>query len=161
MKTWFKRTLVGLFGAAALSGGLAACSHRMHGGPGWQAMSEEDATRFKARMVERAGEKLDLDAAQKDKLGALADKLREQRAALIGGSSDPRADLQALVAGPTFDRNAAQAMITAKTAAVQAKSPEVIAAAGDFFDSLRPEQQARLREFMQRRGGRHRGWHRG
>ena len=43
----------------------------------------------------------------------------------------------------------------AKTAAVQSKSPELIAAVGDFYDSLRPEQQQKVREFMQR--GRH-GW---
>jgi hypothetical protein len=33
----------------------------------------------------------------------------------------------------------------------------VIAAMADFYDSLKPEQQAKVREFMARRGGRH-GW---
>jgi hypothetical protein len=40
-----------------------------------------------------------------------------------------------------------------KTAALRGKSPEVIAAAGDFFDSLTPVQQQKVRDFMQRRHG--------
>ena len=32
MKTWIKRTLIGLFGATILVGGLAACGQRHHGG---------------------------------------------------------------------------------------------------------------------------------
>jgi hypothetical protein len=43
-----------------------------------------------------------------------------------------------------------------KMAAVNAKSPEVIAALGDFYDSLAPAQQAKVRDFMEHRGGR--GW---
>ena len=41
----------------------------------------------------------------------------------------------------------------AKTAAVRGKSPEVIIAAADFFDSLSPEQQQQVREFMNKRRG--------
>ena len=154
MKKWLKRTLIGVFGASVLFGGLAACSHRVQHGHGWQAMSEEDAAKMKARVVERVGGKLDLDEAQKAKLGVVADKLREQRNALVAGGK-PRDELQALVAGARFDRARAQALVEAKTGAIQAKSPELIAALGDFYDSLRPEQQARLRDYLSR--GRH-GW---
>lgn len=156
MKPWLKRTLIGVFGASVLFGGLAACSHRMHHGYGWQAMSEEDAAKMKARMIDKAGSHLDLDEAQKARLGVLADKLREQRNALLGGA-DPRAEIASLVAGPSFDRAKAKSLVDAKTGAIAAKSPEVIAAMADFYDSLKPEQQAKLREFMARRGGRH-GW---
>ena len=112
MKSWLKRTLIGLFGASVLFGSLAACSHRGHyGGYGWYAMSEEDAAKMKAKMVEKVGSRLDLDEAQKAKLGLLADKLRAQRNALVGTGSNPRAELQALVAGPTFDRAKAKAFV--------------------------------------------------
>jgi periplasmic protein CpxP/Spy len=155
MKRWLKRTLIGVFGASVLFGGLAACSsHRHHHGNGWQGMSEEDAARMKARLIERVGSRLDLDEAQKAKLGVVADQLRAGRQALRG-NTDPRADLQSLIAGNTFDRARAKALIDAKTSAVQSKSPELIAALGDFYDSLKPEQQQKVREFMQR--GRH-GW---
>jgi Spy/CpxP family protein refolding chaperone len=158
MKPWLKRTLVGVvtfFGAATVVGAFGGCSHHGHGRQGWSAMSEEDAARMKARFVERAADKLKLDEAQKAKLGVLADKLREQRNALVGDAKDPRAELGSLIAGTTFDRTKAQGLVQAKTQAVQAKSPEVIAALADFYDSLKPEQQAKVRETLQR--GR-RGW---
>jgi len=151
MKTWFKRTLIGLLGAGVLFGGLAACSHHRYGAS-WQGMSEEDAAHFKERMVDRAASRLDLDEAQKARLGVVADRLREQRNALVAGEP-PRQAFAGLIAGETFDRAKAQSLIEAKTAALQSGSPAVIAAFGDFYDSLRPEQQAKVREMLSR--GRH------
>ncbi|MBE7417222.1 MAG: Spy/CpxP family protein refolding chaperone [Ideonella sp.] len=153
MKRWLRRTLIGVFGASVLFGGMAACSHRVHHGD-WSSMSEEDGARMKARMIERVAGRLDLDEAQKAKLGALADQLRASRQALRG-STDPRSELQSLVAGNTFDRAKAKALIDAKTSTIQSRSPELISALGDFYDSLKPEQQQKVREFMAR--GRH-GW---
>lgn len=152
MKAWIKRTLIGLFGASVLFGGLSACSHRGHGDGTWQ-VSEEDSAKFKNKMVERVAKELDLDAAQKQKLGELADALRAQRVALVGTTANPRAELQALVSGPTFDRARAQSMVDSKTAALQGKSPEVIAALGAFYDGLNPAQQQKVRDFMGKRHG--------
>ena len=67
-----------------------------------------------------------------------------------------RAELRALLAGDKFDRTKAQAFVSQKTEAIQSKSPQVVAALGDFYDSLNPQQQAKVREFMDKR----RGWHR-
>ena len=152
MRPWIKRTLFGLFGATIVLGGLSACGHRHEGGR-WQ-MSAEDSARFRGRMIERVSDRLELNAEQKQRLGVLADKLQEQRAALVGQTTDPRAEVRALVAGDKFDRARAQALISEKTAALNGKSPEVVAAAADFYDSLNPGQQQKVREFMQRR----RGW---
>ena len=154
MKTWIKRTLFGLFATGALLGGLAACSHGVHR-HGWHAMSDTDMAQMKTRLVDRAASKLDLDEAQKAKLGTLADQVQAQRKAFIGNTADPRAELQALMAGATFDRTKASALIEGKVGAVQTQSPAVVAALADFYDSLKPEQQAKLREFMAKRG--HRG----
>ena len=154
MKTWIKRTLIGIFGATALFGGLAAWAHNHHG-HGWRAMSEEDAAQMKTRMVERIGSKLDLDTAQKAKLGLLADSLRAQRNALVGTTSNPRAEMQGLIAGSTFDRAKAKALIDAKVGAVNTQSPAVVAAMADFYDSLKPEQQAKVREYLAKGRGRH------
>jgi hypothetical protein len=44
--------------------------------------------------------------------------------------------------------------VTEKTSALQLKSPEVIAALGDFYDSLNPTQQQKVRDFMARHHGR-------
>ena len=155
-KPWLKRTFIGIFGASVLFGCLAACSHRAHGSYGWHAMSEEDAAKMKAKLVDKVGSRLDLDEAQKAKLGVVADKLREQRNALVGSGTDPRAEFASLLAGPSFDRAKAQALVDAKTGAIRSKSPELIGAMADFYDNLKPEQQAKVREFMAQRG--HRGW---
>ena len=158
MKAWIKRSLFTLFGASIAVGGLTACGHQHCGGWRSGATAEEQA-RFRDRMVDRVASKLDLSAEQKGRLAVVADKLREQRLALMPQGSDPRAQVQALVAGDKFDRTRAQALVGEKTAAVTAKSPELIAAFGDFYDGLNAAQQARVREYMQHRRGR--WWHRG
>jgi periplasmic protein CpxP/Spy len=147
MKTWIKRSLIGLATLGVLAGGMAACGHRMHHGFG--AMNEADAAQWRGRMVDRAAGKLDLDAAQKAKLAGLGEALAQQRRALVGpAGNDPRAEFQALLAGSTLDRAKAQALVDAKTGAVQANAPQVVAAAGDFYDSLKPEQQQKLRDWL-------------
>ncbi len=150
MKHWIKRTLVGVFGASVLLGGLSACSGRHHS---WNG-NEADMAAQQTKMVDYAGKKLDLNEAQKQRLAVLAGKLREQRSALMGAGKDPRAEIKALVAGDKLDKTKAQALIDDKTGAIKNKSPEVIAAAADFYDSLNPAQQQQIRELMNRR----RGW---
>lgn len=151
MKRWMKRTLFAVFGAAVLIGSLGACSH--HGHQGWN-MSAEDQAKFKTKMVDRVGSKLDLNEDQKKRLGVVADKLQEQRLALMGKTTDPRADVQALIAGPKFDVEKAQGLINDKTGAINTKSPELLAAFGDFYDHLTPDQQTKVRDFMSKK----RGW---
>ena len=149
MKTWFKRTLAAM-GAVLVVGGFSACAGGgRHIGP----MSEADSAARQAKMVDYAGKKLDLNDAQKQRLSVLGDKLREQRASLMGASKDPRADIQALVAGDKMDRSKAQALIEEKTSAIKTKSPELIAAAADFYDSLNPAQQQQVRDLMNRKRG--------
>ena len=146
MKPWFKRSLFGFAGAALVAGSLAGCSGHRHG---WGGGSEQDRAEFRARMVERVSSKLELDATQKQKLDVLAEKIQAQRQALRGGG-DPRAEFRALFAGAKLDQERAKKLVGDKTAAIQSGSPEVIAAAADFFDSLNPTQQQKVREFMER-----------
>jgi len=157
MKTWLKRTLIGALGASLLFGGLAYAQHRHHHhGP----MSDADVAQLRTRLLDKAGRTLSLDAAQQARLATLADALQAQRTVLHpAAEGDPRQMLRALVAGPQFDRSAAQALLDAKTTAVRDKAPAVLSAAADFYDSLKPEQQQKLRELMARGG--HHGWDRG
>lgn len=156
MKTWIRKTLTGVLGASLALGLLAGCSSRPHG---YGSMSSERMAEMRSKMVDRISSKLDLDGTQRQKLQALADRIEAQRVAMGADKpGDGRAQMQALVAGERFDRAGAQQWLDAKTRAVQAGSPEVIAALGDFYDSLRPEQQQKVREWMQqRRGWMHRG----
>ena len=155
MRTWIKRTLIGIFGVGVLFGGMAACSHHRHGGMG--QLSQADVQKLRERIIDMAGRELALDDAQKAKLGSLADSLNAQRLALVAEGSNPRADLQALMAGAQLDRGRAQALIEGKTVAVREKSPAVVAALGDFYDSLKPEQQQKLRDLLGKGSHRH-GW---
>lgn len=145
MKTWIKRSLIGLFGTAVLVGGLAACSHRHHHGG---MMNEADVAQLRERFIGKATRELWLDTAQAQRLGVLADALAAQRTALMADGAHPRTELQALVAGPQFDRSRAQALVERKTGAVKDKAPAVVTAMADFYDSLQPAQQQKLRDFM-------------
>ncbi len=154
MKPWIKRTLFGLFGASILVGSLTACGHRQHDRGQMSQMSAEDSAKWRERLIERATKELQLDATQQQRLGVLFDKMREQRNALVGSTTNPRAEMGALIAGATFDKARAQTLIEQKTGAVREKSPEVIAATAEFFDTLKPEQQQKVREFLNKRHGR-------
>lgn len=143
MKTWIKRGLFGLLGGTLLVGSIAGCAgHR----GGW---GHSDSAEFRAKVVERVGNKLDLDSAQKQKLAVLADTLQAQRKAMRG-EGDPRAQFKALFAGDKLDQAGANKLLDEKTAAVRSGSPAVIAATADFFDHLNPAQQQKVREFMER-----------
>lgn len=146
----FKRTLIGVLGATLLVGGLTACGHRQHDYAA--SMSAEQYAQRRDKMVDKVASKLDLTEDQKKRLVTLGDKLYAQRTALIGQTKDPRAEMKALVAGTKFDAARAQALVTEKTTVLQTKSPEVIAALADFYDSLNPAQQQKVRDFMEGRG---------
>ena len=157
MKTWIKRTLIATATATVLIGLTACGSHPGHGRGGW---SDAQVTEMRGKAVERISDKLDLTAPQKAKLELLADAMVAQRQALRGTpGTEPRAELKALIAGEKFDRTRAQALLQSKTAAVQGQGPKVVDAMAEFYDSLTPAQQARVRELMDKRG--RWGWGRG
>lgn len=157
MKTWIKRTLIGLAAGTLLFGGIAAAWAHRHAQHhyGWRAVSEADVAGIKGSVIERVGSKLDLDANQKAKLGVLADRLRESRNAVVASSNDPKLELQAMIAGNAFDRARASTLVQAQLATANAQAPALITAVADFYDSLNPAQQQQLREFMAKRGHRH------
>jgi len=150
-----------------------------HMGMGHGQHSEADMLKRRDKMVERATSELSLDAAQKAKLVTLMDTMHAKRAAMMashgaaqpgagaasgphgmkgreghGGQGGPgmmpRAEMQALIKGDKFDRAGAQALVDQKAGAMRAAAPDVITAMGDFYDSLKPEQQAKVRAFMER-----------
>ena len=103
----------------------------------------------RGKVVEKISGKLELDVAQKQKLGALADQIIASRTAFRGDSADPRAEFKALIAGEKFDRAAAQTLLDQKTQAIQGNAPQTINALADFYDSLNPEQQKQVREKLE------------
>jgi Spy/CpxP family protein refolding chaperone len=157
MKNFFQRNtrriVFGVLATTLVLGGLSACGHR--GDHQWGAnVTQEQFVQQRDKMVDRAASKLDLNVEQKKLLSAVGDKVFEQRKAMMGQTTDPRAELKALIAGPKFDTARAQALITDKTTVMQAKSPETLTALAAFYDSLNPAQQQKVRDLME---GRH-GW---
>ena len=155
MKPWIKRTLIGLTATTVVLGGLTACGSRGDHARGW---SDERITEVRGKAIEKISDRLDLNADQKAKLAVLADQMIAARKALRG-NTDPRTDLQALVAGDKFDRSKAQQLLDQKLQAAQGNGPQMLAAFGDFYDSLNSEQQQQVREKLERRG--HGWWSRG
>jgi len=141
MKTWLKRTLTGVAVSTALLGSVAAYSEGAgfhHGPPTPEQIAQHEQT-----MLAHVGKKLNLDANQAAKLKALADLAIAQHTPPAAGTPNPHA---ALVAGNTFDRAGAQALLNQHVAKMQANGPGLINAFGDFFDSLNATQQAQVRE---------------
>lgn len=155
MKPWIKRTLIGLTATTVVLGGLSACGSRGDHARGW---SDERITEVRGKAIEKISDRLDLNADQKAKLAVLADQMIASRKA-FRGNTDPRTDLQALVAGDKFDRSKAQQLLDQKLQAAQGNGPQMLSAFGDFYDSLNPEQQKQVREKLERRG--HGWWGRG
>lgn len=153
MKPWLKKSLLALVGASVVLGGLAACGTRGDQAGGW---SDERVTEMRGKAMARISDKLELNPAQQQKLAVLADELIAQRKAWRAQGGEPRAEIQALIAGDRFDRSAAQGLLERKTQQVQGAGPKVIAAFADFYDSLGPTQQQQVRERLNTRG--HRGW---
>ncbi|AOW14122.1 hypothetical protein LPB72_09305 [Hydrogenophaga crassostreae] len=156
MKSWVKKSLIGFASATVLLGGLTACGGRGHHGEGWSA---ERVSEVRGKVVDKISGKLELDEAQKTKLGLLADQIIASRTAFRGESTDPRGDFKALIAGDKFDRSGAQALLDQKTQAIQGNAPQTLNALADFYDSLNAEQQKQVREKLERRG--HGWWGRG
>ena len=157
MKNFFQRNVrrivFGILGATVIAVGLSACAH--HREHNWGAkLTQEQFVQQRDRMVDRAARKLDLNAEQKKLLTAVGDKLFEQRKAMLGQTTDPRAELKSLIAGPRLDSAKAQALIMDKTTVLQTKSPETLLALAAFYDSLNPAQQQKVRDLMDG----HRGW---
>lgn len=156
MKPWLKKSLIAVFGASIVLGGLSACGSRGDHARGW---SDERVTEMRGKAIERISDKLELNDAQKQKLGLLADELIAQRKAWRAQGGDPRAEIKGLIAAEKFDRSAAQNLLDRKTQQVQGAGPKLIAAFADFYDSLTPAQQQQVRERLDKRG--HGGWGRG
>ena len=155
MKTWIKRSLIGLTAVTIVLTGLTACGSRGDHARGW---SYDRITEMRGKTIEKISDKLELNTDQKAKLGMLADEMIASRKAFMGNSADPRADMKALVAGEKFDRSKAQAMLEQKTQVMQGNGPKMLSAFGDFYDSLTPAQQQQVRAKMDRRG--HSWWSR-
>ncbi|MBF7731236.1 Spy/CpxP family protein refolding chaperone [Pseudomonas sp. N040] len=150
MNKQIRKTLIAVLSIGLLVGGLSACSRGYH--HDWSAADS-------AEMRDSLTDKLDLDAAQQQKLNVLVDQLQALHQGVRGDAGDPRSELAGLISGATFDRSRAQALLDAKTKALQDNAPQAISALADFYDSLNPAQQQQVRDRLEGcRGWFRHGW---
>lgn len=100
-------------------------------------------------IVQKVSKKLDLDDVQTQALQALKDELVSSREQ-FGDKKDMKEEMKALITADTFDQGKALELVNGKTSAVNETAPTVIAALGNFLDTLNADQKAQIAEFMDR-----------
>jgi Spy/CpxP family protein refolding chaperone len=131
---------------------LAGCGPRHH--------SPEERADW---VTKKITSELELDDTQSAKLATLKTEMLEAGKVMKQRRDDSVDIIKGLLEQPTLDRNQALNLVESHTRTINDQAPRVVAALGDFYDSLRPEQQARLREklqeFQQHRDQGWRRWH--
>ncbi len=149
MKKPIKYTLISLSAAALLGIGAAGFAFGPEGHCGrWMQDAPEVRTAMRNHLVGKIGEELALDAAQRTRLQALAERLGSQRDELMADRRAGFGKVQALLSGERFDRESANALVTEKTGMIRDKAPALIAELADFYDTLRPDQQQKVRDWL-------------
>lgn len=135
-----KRTIILITSGVLLIGGVVACNRGMHHG------SAEERSEW---IVEKASEELELNAAQKAKLVKVKNEFLDVRKTMRNQSEQTRADVLTMLKQPTLDREKVNAIISQKIAIINTRSPAIVDAIGNFYDSLDDSQRAELSEFIE------------
>ncbi len=147
------RYIVAILSAVGIAVAVAACGHHVrHHGPGDYAV----------RHIEKLGKELNLNEAQTAKLNAVTETLRKNRETLRGKHDETRKAALALLDQSKLDRQRATNLVQQTARDINERAPEMIAAMGDFYDSLTPPQQQKLREELKEHmeSGGHCRWNR-
>ena len=101
--------------------------------------------------MERIAKELELNETQAAKLNAVKDAMLRTHGAMHAEREQKRQAVLALLEQPTFDRERALDLVRRSTGEINDRASEIIAAVGDFYDSLTPAQQQELREAVKER----------
>lgn len=125
-------------GALAVTTSLvvAGTHHFRHHGP----------AHYAGWMVDKVTRELDLDQTQRDKLVVLKDELIKVHTSIRDDRKDVHAEVLELLTQPQLDRARILSMINERADALHEHAPQVVNAAGDFYDSLSAEQRDELRQ---------------
>jgi len=129
--------IIASISAIALVGGLAACGHHH---------SPEERANY---MMEKVTSKLELTSPQVDQLEQLKNELMNARQTMLAERNTAHQEINDLLSQPSLDQNRALELVEERTATINQKAPQVIAAFANFYDSLNPEQQTMLGDKMQ------------
>ncbi|UCB55006.1 MAG: Spy/CpxP family protein refolding chaperone [Thiotrichales bacterium] len=145
-----KRSIILVTGGALLVAGVVACNHGMYFG------SAEERGEW---MVEKVTRELELNRLQQDKLTAVKDEFLDLRRTMRSDREQTRTDVLAMLQQPTLDRDRANTIVAQYVDKVSARSPRIIDAVGNFYDSLDDEQREELTGFIEHKIEHHHRWH--
>ena len=111
------------------------------------------------RMVEKVTEELELTAIQQDRLSEVKNEFLDMRKTIQSNREQTKTDIQAMLKQPTLDRNKANSIVNQHIETIHSRSPAIIDAIGNFYDSLDDTQRAELREFIEDKMEHHHGRH--
>ena len=148
-----RRIIMYTIGGTLLTATVVACNHGMRFGT-----AEERGD----WLVEKVSKELELDAAQKSNLVGVKNEFLSLRADLRDDRSQMKTEVLAMLQQPLLDRDKVNAIVNERIAAINTRSPVIIDAVADFYDSLDDAQRSELREFIQHKIEHHHGhrpWH--
>jgi Spy/CpxP family protein refolding chaperone len=126
---------------------FGGCAHRYK-------TPEQRADHFTQKITK----KLDLNDEQKARLNTLKDEIFTVRKEMQGNREMTRNIVRNLLNAPKLDQDKAVAIVNGHVKDINVQAPRVIAALGGFWDSLNPEQQAKVREKMEKHFEGHSRW---
>ena len=147
-----KRIIIFVIGGTLLTATVVACNHGMHFG------TAEERGEW---MAQKVSKELELNARQQDTLAELKDEFLSLRKELRDDRLQLKTDVLAMLQQPTLDRDKANAIVNGQLATINARSPVIIDAIANFYESLDDAQRSELREFIQHKVEHryHRSWH--
>ncbi len=110
--------------------------------------------KFAALYVEYVAKELGLNETQTAKLTVLKDAVLKAREAIRTGREEKTKAALALLDKPTIDRPRALALWQQSMHDLGDQGPGIIITFGDFYDSLNPAQQKKVRETIKERAER-------
>jgi len=156
---WAKRLMIGTATVVVLAGlgGVAAVAGQKHHG-GWDmmpgpGMRGEMGREFMEFRLEKTMDRIDATPEQRVALKALLDKTMESlKPDQKGGPRTMHEAAIKLLAAPTVDAAAVEALRASSVAEMDAKSKIIASAVLEAANILKPEQRAKLAEDMSKHG---------
>ena len=140
-----------LWGVMALvaTGLVAGCSH-------WHQTPAEHAD----YITHKISKKLDLNQRQIEKLDELKSEMLTVTSEFKQRHENVHNNFISTFSLPVMDQAGLLTLVQAQTQQINDRAPRVVSAIAGFYDSLTPEQQAELREHLQKKAVHHnKHWH--
>jgi len=106
-------------------------------------------------VVDEVTEELELNETQQTKLQELRVEMVATHKAARKKLRDSKSQFRSLFDAATLDQDEAVTLVSTHTQFIDERAPVVVAAFGDFYDSLTTQQQNDIRSFLREHGEHH------